>query len=307
MRKLLQQFIDHGKRRNLKPPTLNDYLRTIGEFFHFIENNHPDITTINDITRDIIIRYEKYLVIKIDGRGKPISLPRRKRHLTNLRRFFTFLEKENIITSNPTVNIALPKEKKTIIKDVLTIEEMNTLLKTCKANTPKSIRDRAIMELLYSTAIRGDELCNIHMKDIDLNENILFVRKGKWDSERKVPFGNKANFWVTRYIQKVRPLIHNSSSQLLFTSMTGNKLEPQVLLDIVKCWGKKANIKKNITTHTFRHSCATHMLQRKADIRYIQKQLGHKRITTTEGYLKIEISDLKEVHKRCHPREQSGW
>ena len=89
--------------------------------------------------------------------------------------------------------------------------------------------------------------------------------------------------------------------------MTGNKLEPQVLLDIVKCWGKKANIKKNITTHTFRHSCATHMLQRKADIRYIQKQLGHKRITTTEGYLKIEISDLKEVHKRCHPREQSGW
>ena len=307
MRKLLQQFIDHGKRRNLKPPTLNDYSRTIGELFYFIENNHPDITTINDITRDIIIRYEKHLVTKIDGRGKPISLPRRKRHLTNLRRFFSFLEKENIITSNPTVNIALPKEKKTIIKDILTIEEMNNLLKTCKANTPKSIRDRAIMELLYSTAIRGDELCNIHMKDIDLNENILFVRKGKWDSERKVPFGNKANFWATRYIQKVRPLIHNSSSQLLFTSMTGNKLEPQVLLDIVKYWGKKANIKKNITTHTFRHSCATHMLQRKADIRYIQKQLGHKRITTTEGYLKIEISDLKEVHKRCHPREQSGW
>jgi len=307
MRKLLQQFIDHGKRRNLKSPTLNDYSRTIGELFHFIENNHPDVATINDITRDIIIHYEHYLVMLYDGRGKIISLPRRKRHLTNLRRFFTFLEKENIITLNPTVNIALPKEKKTIIKDVLTIEEMNNLLKTCKANTPKSIRDRAIMELLYSTAIRGDELCNIHMKDIDLNENILFVRKGKWDSERKVPFGNKANFWVTRFIEKVRPLIHNSSSQLLFTSMTGNKLEPQVLLDIVKYWGKEAHIKKNITTHTFRHSCATHMLQRKADIRYIQKQLGHKRITTTEGYLKIEISDLKEVHKRCHPREQSGW
>lgn len=307
MKELLDEFIDHSKRKNLKPHTIYDYKRTIGELFTFIESNYPDIKSITEITRDIIIQYEKYLVTKIDGRGKVLALQRRKRYLTNLRLFFNYYEREEIIHKNPTLNIALPREKRTIIKDVLSIDEMNTLLKCCGDNSLKSIRDRAIMELLYSTAIRGDELCNILMNDIDLKENMLFVRKGKWDSERMVPFGKGANFWVKKYIDKVRPLIHHSNSSLLFVSLNGRKLQPQVLLDIVKVWANVAKIKKNVTTHTFRHSCATHMLQRKADIRYIQKQLGHKRISTTEGYLKIEISDLKEVHKRCHPREQSNW
>jgi integrase/recombinase XerD len=108
-------------------------------------------------------------------------------------------------------------------------------------------------------------------------------------------------------MEKSRPLINDSGSELLFVSMRGRRLQPQALCDLVKKYACLAGIEKNITTHTFRHSCAVHMLKGNADIRYVQKQLGHKRISTTERYLKIEITDLKEAHERYHPREQEDW
>jgi len=307
MKRYLYEFLENAKRKRLNVHTISDYKRTVESFFEFVSENYPDVKEITDITGDIVLSYEKHLVTKKDARKKMLSRGRRRRYLSNLKTFFSYLQKEEKIYANPAANIALPKTKKRILKDVLTIEEMDKLIKVCPGDTTKGLRDRAILEFLYSAGIRADELCNIELEDIDLKELLLFVRKGKLGNQRLIPFGQPAKYWLEKYLERARPLISGPGDNLLFVSMRGRKLDPQSLLDIVKKYARIAGLEKNVTSHTFRHSCAGHMLKGGADIRYVQKQLGHRRISTTEKYLKIEITDLKEIHGRCHPREQDEW
>ena len=306
MERLLYEYLEHGRRRKLQKVTINEYWRTISEFFKFVRDSYSEINEITGITRDVILSYEKYLLIKKDIRGKTMTRGRRKRYLSYLKAFYAYLEREEKIYTNPTINIAIPRDKRSIIKDVLTIEEIDKLLQCCPGNSLKGIRDRAILELLYSSGVRADELCNILIEDIDLNEMTLFIRKGKAGSERLIPFGQSAAHWITVYLEKSRTQL-NLENNLLFLSMRGRKLNPQALCLMVKQYVNIAGIEKHVTTHTLRHTCATHMLKGRADIRYVQKQLGHRRISTTERYLRIEITDLKEIHGRCHPREQDDW
>jgi integrase/recombinase XerD len=307
MEELLYEFIEQGKRRKLKGSTLDDHMRTVNTFFTFLRENYPDIRDITEIQKDVVLSYEKYLASKRDGRGKIISTERRKRHLSHLKSFFLYLQKEERIYSNPAANISFPRERKRILKDVLTVDEMENLLTACSGHSMGSLRDRSILEVLYSTGVRADELCNICTADIDLDEEVLFVRRGKLGNQRVVPFGRSAGYWVKRYLEKARPLICEEDNELLFVSLKGKKLNPDILCRIIKKWAGIAGIGKNVTTHTFRHSCASHMLKGRADIRYVQRQLGHRSISTTEKYLKIEITDLKEVHERTHPREREDW
>ncbi len=304
---LLSEYIEYGEREKLNEKTLKEYFLFVHTFLIFLADIYPDITDITDVTRDVILSYEKYLVTMKDSRGKILARNRRKRYLTNLRTFFTWLQKEEKIYKNPTANMALPKERKTIVKDILNHDEMDKLLKNCSGDSLKDLRDRAMLELLYSAGLRAEELCALEIKDIDFDEHVLLVRKGKLGNERIIPFGDSAEYWVKRYIQNARNLINESGHDLVFVSMRGKRLQPVTLCRIIKENAVKAGIEKNVTTHTFRHSCASHLLKGGADIRYVQKQLGHKSISTTEKYLKVEITDLKEVHKRCHPREQDSW
>jgi len=234
MNRHLYEFLDHAKRKRLKAHTIYDYKRTIGEFFKFVNENYPDIKDITGITRDIVLSYEKYLVTKKDPKGKIISRGRRRRYLSNLKIFFAYLQKEERIYADPTVNMAIPNEKRKILKDVLTIDEMDKLIKICPGGTIKGLRDRAILELLYSAGIRADELCNIELEDIDLDEMLLFVRKGKLGSQRLIPFGESCKYWTLKYLERARLLISGPDNALLFVSMRGRKLDPQALLDIVK-------------------------------------------------------------------------
>jgi integrase/recombinase XerD len=303
----MHEFLDHGRRRRLAAKTLLDYEVFLRTFFGFLNETYPDITDITDVTRDIVSAYEKHLLTRKDGRGRVMGRIRRKRYLCGLRLFFLYLQREERIFRNPAANLALPRERRTVIKDVLTPEEMEKLLKTCSGESLKGLRDRAMLELLYSTGMRADELCHLEARDIDCGELVVLVRKGKCGTERVIPFGKTARYWIERYLSQGRPLVNTTGSDLVFTTMGGRKLTPVTLCRIVKEYAHRAGIGKNVTTHTFRHSCATHLLKGKADIRYVQKQLGHRSIATTEKYLKIEITDLKEVHERCHPREQEEW
>jgi len=307
MKKVLDEFIAYVKRKSYSTHTIYDYNYTLSTFFNFIADYAPDTERIESIDRDLILAYEKYLAVKIDGKGNRYSINRRRRFLTNLKTFFAYLEKNELIEKNPAVTIALPREKKRIIRNVLTIEEMKKVLTSCRGRTLKSLRDRTMLEVLYSTGMRADELCNVELRDLDLSEETIYIRKGKWDSERLVPFGKTAERWLVSYLERGRPLLAERDSPLLFLSMRGKKLQPQALLDVVQYWSDYAGIEKKITTHSFRHSCATHMLQGNADIRFIQFLLGHKNISTTELYLTIELSDLKKVHKNSHPRESKNW
>jgi integrase/recombinase XerD len=304
MERLLNEFIEHEKRKKFASSTVNDHERTLLVFLNFIKTDYPDVKELTDITKDIVRAYEIYLAAKKDCRKKTMSRDRRRRHLSDLKAFFLYLQKSEKIYRDPSSGVALPKLRESIVKDVLTIDEMDKLLLNCTGHSMQSLRDRAILELLYSTGIRAMELCSLETEDVDLNEKVLFIRKGKGSRERYTPFGESARYWLQRYIEKVRPLLECEKGSLLFCTLRGTPLTPDSLLSMVKKRAKSSGIEKNITTHTFRHSCATHMLKGRADIRYVQQQLGHRSIGTTERYLKIEISDLKEVHSRCHPRER---
>lgn len=304
MERVLYEFIESEKRMKLAPSTVGDHQRTLLLFLNFIKTEYPDIKDLTDVTKEIVRAYEIYLTAKRDSRGKTMSRERRRKHLSNLKLFFRYLQKTEKIYRDPTAAVALPKLKESVIKDLLTIDEMDSLLKNCTGHSVHSLRDRAILELLYSTGIRASELCMLCIEDVDLDERILFISHGKGSKERYVPYGESARYWLVRYIEKVRPLMLSEGENLLFCTLRGTPLTPDSLLSMVKKRAKASGIEKNITTHTFRHSCAAHMLKGRADIRYVQQQLGHRSIGTTERYLKVEITDLKEVHSRCHPRER---
>ncbi len=304
MNKYIAEYIEYAKRKKYRESTVAEYELFLKTFFGFITGNYPEVKEITSVTRDMIRLYEKYLVTMKDSRGKIMTRNRRRRYLANLKTFFNWLLREEKIYVNPASNVAIPREKVSLPGDILKPEEMNRLLKSATGTDLMTLRDRSILELLYSTGLRADELCNIEISDIDFDDEILFVRKGKKDNQRFVPFGESAKYWLMKYIEAGRGLYPGENKSLLYLTLRGRPLTPVTLGRIIKKYVEKAGIEKRICSHSFRHTCATLMLKNNADIRYVQELLGHKSISTTEKYLRVDITDLKEIHRKCHPREK---
>lgn len=240
-----------------------------------------------------------------ERKGKPLSLETQYARITPLKSFFRFLLKSNYILYDPTQEIELPKRKKNLPKDIMTKKEVFRLLSKPDPDTPLGLRDRAIMEVLYSTGIRSSELRTLTVYDIDYLNGDLRVVKGKNAKDRVIPIGEIAGNYVEEYIKHARPeLTQDSGEKTLFLTKNGRPINHSNLIWIIKKYVKKAKLKKNITTHSFRHTCATHLLKNRAPIRHIQEILGHYSLETTQIYTRVEVSDLKKVHARCHPREK---
>jgi len=308
----IEEYLSYLTRRGYAAKTARAHGQALAVCAAFIRREFSDAEEITEITRAMVLAYEKYLAKRIDATGKPMTRARRGAYLSALKMFLAWLVKEERVYADPAAAVVLPKKREELVKDVLTVEEMERLLRFCSGHSVKGLRDRAVLELLYSAGLRADELTHLRLKDVDLAEKLVFIRQGKGGRERTVPFGESARYWMERYLSKsrqrlVRPLpsgLEQEDHDLFFVSNWGLPLSTHVLLRIVRRWVKVAGIETRITTHTFRHSCASHMLKGKADIRYVQMQLGHRSIQTTERYLKIELSDLKEVHARTHPLER---
>jgi len=216
--------------------------------------------------------------------------------------FFRFLQQEGLLTGNITEVMDSPKLWKRI-PDSLSLDEVERLLIKPDARDKLGIRDRAILEVLYATGIRVSEAVNLNLND--LNRDVGFLKcTGKGQKERIVPVGKKAQVALTAYIEKVRPQLARSKSPNsgLFLTRLGRKMTRQMLWKIVKRYARLANIKKPITPHTLRHSFATHLLERGADLRVVQELLGHADITTTQIYTHVDKERLKAIHKKYHPR-----
>jgi integrase/recombinase XerD len=259
------------------------------------------------VTRDVIREYQTFLYY-FERAGKKLSFGTQHSKLTAVKSFFRFLVKEEYLPYDPSSAIELPKRRKNLPRGIMSIREVVKVLETPSGSDPLSLRDRAILEVLYCTGIRNTELRCLTLFDVDVPDHHLRVRYAKGKKERIVPLGEIALRHLTRYLNEGRPHIvrERPSQNLLFVSKHGNQLNTSNLIWIVKKYIKKAKIGKNITPHGFRHSCASHMLKGKADLRHIQELLGHASVHTTQIYTKVELSNLKEVHKRCHPREKKG-
>ena len=169
------------------------------------------------------------------------------------------------------------------------------------------VDDRALLEVLYGTALRNGEVCSLTLDQVDLAQHLVRLQKGKGNKGRVVPLGQEAQVWLELYLEKVRPgLLRNPALTFLFLDRWGHKaLLRATVSKIVRDLGRRAELGKVVTPHILRHSCATHMLRRGAGLRQIQRLLGHEQLSSTEHYTRVEVSDLRRLLTRCHPRERS--
>lgn len=173
--------------------------------------------------------------------------------------------------------------------------------------TALGCRDRAILEVLYATGLRRNELRHLKPADIDREQGLLRVNDGKGGADRVVPLGAIAARCLETYANAIRPeLLRGAACEWLFVSYTGRQIDPNTLNAIVRKYAKAAKVRKPVTCHTWRHSCATHLVQNNANVRHVQEMLGHRSLATTERYLRLTIADLKAAHERCHPRERGA-
>lgn len=267
--------------------TIESYERDLLQFQSFITK---EITRIQE---EDIHQYLKEL--SVEGKSeKTIS-----RVISCLKSFYKFLLIEKKVTRNPMENIEIPKLKKSL-PHTLTEEEVNNLLEVPLLDA-FSYRNKAMLEVLYATGIRVSELVNLKLGDIDI-ESATLRTMGKGSKERIVPLGDYALRYLTIYIRDYRPLLlKRDYNDYLFLNNHGKKLTRQGFFKIIKARAKEANIQKELSPHTLRHSFATHLLNHGADLRSIQELLGHSDISTTQIYTHISNEHLKESYKEFHP------
>ena len=262
-----------------------------------------EIRRPSEVTKPILERYQSYLFRYRNPRnGKGLSFKTQRNHLVTVQVFFSWLCKQNRLLSNPASDLELPKIARNLPKGVLSVSEIERIINLADVNTVFGLRDRAIMETLYSTGLRRAELTALRLTDLDREVGTLFVFEGKGQKDRMVPIGERALAWNDKYLEESRPLLNvNPLEKHIYLNNLGYPLTPGGLSNTVKLYLNQAEVEQTGACHLFRHSMATHMLDNGADIRYIQQILGHTKLETTEIYTHISIAKLKEIHSATHP------
>jgi integrase/recombinase XerD len=294
MKELIETFLNYlSVERGLANNTILSYRQDLSLYMDFLEGRHID--ALSKIERKDITNF---MLSQKDRGVSPNSIARR---LAAIRMFHRFLARERIITSDPTNLVDTPKLWKKI-PDTLSLNEVERLIAQPDIRQRQGLRDKAILETLYATGMRVSEAVNLKKDNVNLD--IGFLRCfGKGNKERVIPLGKKAIASIKRYLEISRPrLLKNKTSEFLFVSRFGRKTSRQSFWKMIKKYARSAQIKKPIRPHILRHSFATHLLERGADLRSVQEMLGHSNISTTQIYTHVNKERLKSIHKMFHPR-----
>ncbi len=292
MKEFLNKFLEYlENQKNYSKNTLKSYKKDILQFIQFLKEEK-----ISDFGR---VEYDDF--IKFIGKLKNEGFKEKSigRKVASIKSFYKFLLSRKYINKNPALLIQSPKVPEKL-PNFLTYNEVLKILETTSNKKDwKFLRDRAIIEILYSTGIRVGELANLKIEDINFVDEIIKV-KGKGKKERIVPVGKPALNCLMEYIEK-RP---NKKEKFLFINKYGKRLTERSIERIVKKYSLISGINKKVTPHTLRHTFATHLLDRGADLRMVQELLGHERITTTQIYTHLTVEKLKEIYDKFHPRSK---
>ncbi len=271
--------------------TVSSYLRDVRQFLEYAGTEKLNISSV---TRSDVERY----IIRLTGDGKsPASITRA---VASLKSFYAFLMLSGDIPVNPVKGCAPVKQERKL-PQILTNQEVELFLAQPQCTDPKGYRDRAMLELLYATGIRVSELIGLNVEHVNLSAG--FVRCVSKDRDRIIPLYPDAVHAVSDYVDRVRPqMVEDQDEPALFVNMTGERMSRQGFWKIIKHYQQKANIKKEITPHTLRHSFAAHLLENGADLRSIQEMLGHADISSTQVYTQLVGRKLKDVYNKAHPR-----
>lgn len=297
-----EQFYEYLKIRNYREHTIKSYKSGMLKFLEFIQSE--ELRSLDEITQEVIYDFQATLYHHEDEKGKAYAIKTQSAALTVVKSFFKYLYDSGRISYNPAATIKMPRQRHPL-PYVPTVEEISKLLASVDTTTPMGFRDRTIMEVLYGTGIRAQELCALCLYDVKLSGRELHIREGKGGKGRIVPLTEIAASYMREYLTAARPkLLQDGSVQEVFLSKNGKKLLKTDMTAMIKKYRDLAGIEGKLSPHSLRHACATHLLKNGCDIRYIQQLLGHASLSTTQVYTKVEISDLKAVHERCHPRER---
>jgi integrase/recombinase XerD len=279
--------------KGLSKNTSQSYKTDIEKLFTFVERKELD--SITRLKSNLISEFLAEL--NISG----LNISSINRCIVSIKQFFKYLMLENIIKTDPTADLVSPRMKKTI-PDVLSLEDIEKILNVPDLTKFEGIRDSAMLEVLYASGLRVTELVELKQVNINYDHGYLIVM-GKGSKERIVPIGLTSIKKINDYLELSRPhLVKNELSDYLFITRRGTCFTRQGFWKLIKAYAKEAGIVKNISPHTIRHSFATHLLERGADLRTIQLLLGHSDISTTQIYTHVETKRLREIHKKYHPR-----
>jgi len=294
MESRVNEFIMYlAVERGLAQNTLESYGRDLRQFQKYLDNSQIDIVKNSD--RDNILSY----LGSLQSKGRSVSTI--SRNLASIKSFYQYMVRERHLDKDPAINLESPKPEKKLPK-ILTINEVEELLRQPDILLPSGLRDKAMLELLYATGIRVSELTNLNISDVNLDMGYIKCY-GKGSKERIVPLGSIAARCVQEYTAKGRTkLVRSYEEPSLFVNHHGKRLTRQGFWKIIKKYALEASIMKAITPHTLRHSFATHLLENGADLRSVQEMLGHADISTTQIYTHVTKNRLKEVYDKTHPR-----
>ena len=287
--------------RNISEHTCRSYLQDLSDFISFLQNT--TIGSFADIADIDAMTIRAYLAACARRNRKSTQA----RKLSCLKTFFVFLVREGMAARNPAEMIKAPKRDSALPRH-LTVDEMFALLDSVPVETILQARDRALLELLYTTGIRLSELVGLNRADIDTKGGKILVR-GKGRKERLVPMGRKAAGYLTDYIERSQELAgrhHQAGRMPVFLNQRGGRLSGRSVARLLDAWIERCGITHKISPHAIRHSFATHLLNAGADLRVIQELLGHASLATTQKYTHLQVDALMQVYDRSHPRSKSA-
>jgi len=307
MQQEIKEYLADCRRRGYSAKTLYSYSQALKHFSQWLAQQHHDVQSAAELNREMIADYQMFLYSRDSRFGKRLALETQYHWMGIVLWFLRWLVQQEKILINPGVSIQLPRRPRRIPRNYLSLREMQKLLRAPNFSTHFGLRNRTILELLYSTGIRSAELRSAKIEDLNLEDGWLTVRGGKGGKDRVVPLGKAAVHFLLSYLQNTRSkLASGKKHNFIFVSQYGGPLGYESLNRIVQQSARAAGIKRKITPHALRHTCATLMLRGKADIRHIQELLGHSSLSSTQIYTRVEIGDLKKVHQKCHPREREA-
>jgi integrase/recombinase XerD len=293
-------YLEWIRSRNFSERTVASRIQMLRSFASWCTDR--GVTRSAEVTRPILERYQRWLFHYRKADGKPLTFHTQQIRLVSIRAFFKHLAHQNRILSNPASDLDLPRRERRLPRESLTPQEAERVLAQPDVTKPLGLRDRAILEVFYSTGLRRMELANLGLYDMDAERGTLMIRQGKGKKDRVVPIGERAVAWALKYREEARPeMISGPDPGTLFVNELGESIGLDWLSIMVRRYVEKARVGKKGSCHLFRHTLATVMLEGGADVRYIQEMLGHERLDTTQVYTRVSIRALKAIHNATHP------
>jgi integrase/recombinase XerD len=306
IRALAVEFVGDRRMEGCSGKTEERILWALDYFAVFLATR--DEERLESVTADTMHKYQMHLYNQLGKNGEPLGLASQASALMGVRVFFRWLVRRGYMLADPSSAITLPRRKKPLPRGVMSRREINRVLVAPDVDTPLGLRDRAILELMYSSGLRNNEVRSLAVSDVNTSAGEVRVRNPKGGVDRVVPVGGIAAKYLDLYIREARPKIlgWHEDPGLFFVGRWGKKMHgATVNRNIVQKFAERAGVKSDVTAHGVRHTCATHLLKGRASLRHIQRLLGHRSLESTQVYLRVEVGDLKKELKRCHPRERA--